>query len=92
MNSDWLSTSTSRFTRKISFVEALTGVNFTIKHLNGKTVRVKSEEGKITIVVDKITICISQMLIKLPENNICIRESDKRRFKNDSFYLRNAVL
>lgn len=34
------------FTQKISFVEALTGVNFTFKHLNSKTVRVKTEVGK----------------------------------------------
>lgn len=32
--------------REISLLDALTGVNFTLMHLDGRIVRIKSEEGK----------------------------------------------
>jgi len=34
-------------TKTITLLEALTGVDFTIKHLDGRTVRIKSEPGQV---------------------------------------------
>ena len=35
------------FEQKITLQEALTGVNFTLKHLDGTTIRIKNEPGEI---------------------------------------------
>jgi DnaJ homolog subfamily A member 2 len=44
------------FEKKISFVDALVGINFTFKHLNENIIRVKSEENKVVKDGTKMTL------------------------------------
>jgi len=42
--------------KEISLLDALTGVNFTLMHLDGRIMRVQSESGKVIKHDDQMTV------------------------------------